>query len=105
MNRRIADWPSRLKSSSRNVGFLAAHIIYTPRIMRHPSGRIIFALGFISVWGTPLFAQNKTACELLSKTDAEAILGVTLQPPRPYAPFRSLLDNQDFIDGKPGEEF
>lgn len=71
--------------------------------MRPPSTRSILALGFIFALGTPAFAQNKTACELLSKADAEAILGVTLQPPRPYAPFRSLLENQDFIDGKPGE--
>jgi hypothetical protein len=43
------------------------------------------------------------ACELVTKADAEAILGVTFQPPRSYAPFRSLLENQDFADGKMGE--
>jgi hypothetical protein len=37
---------------------------------------------------------------LLSKADAEAVLGVTLQPPKPTAPFRSLLD-PDFTEGTP----
>ena len=48
--------------------------------------------------GTPAFAQNKAACALVSKADAEVILGVTIQPPKPSAPFRSLLD-PDFTSG------
>jgi TPR repeat protein len=48
----------------------------------------------------PAYAQNKAACELLSKADAEAILGVTLEAPKPSAPFRSLLD-PDFTKGTP----
>jgi TPR repeat protein len=35
---------------------------------------------------------------LVSKADAEDVLGVTLQPPKPTAPFRSLLD-ADFTTG------
>lgn len=50
--------------------------------------------------GLPAYAQNKTACELLSKADAETILGVTLQVPKPSPPFRSLLD-PDFTSGTP----
>jgi TPR repeat protein len=49
---------------------------------------------------TPAFAQNKAACALISKADAESILGVTIQPPKPSAPFRSLLD-PDFTSGTP----
>jgi TPR repeat protein len=59
---------------------------------------LLFALSVLS--GLPAYAQGKTACELLSKADAEAILGVTLQPPKPSAPFRSLLD-PDFTTGTP----
>jgi hypothetical protein len=73
-------------------------MIYTSRIMRYPSKCFILVLGFTVVLGAPAFAQNKTACQLLSKADAEAILGVTLQPPKPTAPFRSLLD-PDFTSG------
>jgi TPR repeat protein len=58
---------------------------------------VLFGLGALSM---PVYAQNKTACELLSKADAEAVLGVTLQTPKPSAPFRSLLD-PDFTDGTP----
>jgi len=47
---------------------------------------------------TPAYAQHKAACELVSKDDAEAILGVTLLPPKPSEPFRSLLD-PDFTSG------
>ncbi len=61
------------------------------------------ALGFATLAATPAGAQNKMACELVSKVDAEAILGVSFQPPRPYAPFRSLLENKDFADGHMGE--
>jgi TPR repeat protein len=68
--------------------------------VRHVAKRLVvlFALGVIS--GLPGYAQNKTACELLSKADAEAVLGVTLLPPEPSASFRSLLD-PDFTDGTP----
>jgi TPR repeat protein len=52
------------------------------------------------VSGLPANAQNKSACELLSKADAEAVVGTTLQPPKPDAPFRSLLD-ADFTEGTP----
>ena len=48
-------------------------------------------------------ALNKKACDFITKSDAESILGVTFQPPVSGAPFRSLLDNQDFIKGKIGE--
>jgi TPR repeat protein len=50
--------------------------------------------------GTTASAQNKAACALISKADAESILGVTIQPPKPSAPFRSLLD-PDFTSGTP----
>jgi TPR repeat protein len=50
--------------------------------------------------GLTAYAQNKSACELVSKTDAEGIVGVTLEPPKPSAPFRSLLD-PDFTKGTP----
>jgi hypothetical protein len=53
-------------------------------------------------WCSPGFAQNKAACALLSKADAEAALGVSLQPPKPTAPFRSLLD-PDFTEGTPDQ--
>jgi hypothetical protein len=59
---------------------------------------VLFGLCVLSSW--PANAQNKTACELLSKADAEAVLGVTLQPPESSAPFRSLLD-PDFTEGTP----
>jgi hypothetical protein len=39
---------------------------------------------------------------LLSKADAEAVLQVTLQTPKPTAPFRSLLD-PDFTTGTPDQ--
>ena len=61
---------------------------------------LLLGLGVFS--GLPLHAQNKTACELLTKANAESVLGVTLQPPQPGAPFRSLLD-EDFTKGKMGE--
>ncbi|MGA8441660.1 MAG: tetratricopeptide repeat protein [Candidatus Sulfotelmatobacter sp.] len=62
------------------------------------------AIGFgVAAWLAAfpgsLYAQSKTACELLSQADAEAVLKVRLQPPNPYAPFRSLLD-PDFTKGK-----
>jgi len=57
---------------------------------------LLFGVSALSI--LPAYAQNKTACELLSKADAEAILGVTLQAPKPSEPFRSLLD-PDFTSG------
>ncbi|MGH9685774.1 MAG: tetratricopeptide repeat protein [Candidatus Acidiferrales bacterium] len=66
--------------------------------MRHPTKYFVLLVGLAVLSGSPAHAQNKTACELLSKADAEAILGVTLQPPKPTAPFRSLLD-PDFTSG------
>jgi TPR repeat protein len=59
---------------------------------------LLFGLSVLS--GFPGYAQNKAACELVSKADAEAVLGVTLQPPKPTEPFRSLLD-PDFTSGTP----
>ena len=61
---------------------------------------VLFGLAVLS--GLPAYAQNKTACDLLSKADAEAVLGVTLQPPKPTEPFRSLLD-PDFTRGTPDQ--
>src|SRR5579864_1802204 len=68
------------------------------RTMRHPAACLAYLFGLCGLSGLPADAQNKTACELLSKVDAEAILGVTLEPPKPTAPFRSLLD-PDFTSG------
>ena len=68
--------------------------------VRHPAACLVFLFGLCVLSGLPAYAQNKTACQLLSKADAEAILGVTLQPPKPTAPFRSLLD-PDFTSGTP----
>ncbi len=75
-------------------------MIYTSRTMRHLSKCFVLLLGLAVVSGLPAYAQNKTACELLSKADAEAVVGTTLQPPKPTAPFRSLLD-PDFTSGTP----
>jgi hypothetical protein len=61
---------------------------------------LVLLLALVVLSGLPGYAQNKAACELLSKADAEAVLGVTLQPPKPTAPFRSLLD-PDFTEGTP----
>jgi hypothetical protein len=60
--------------------------------MRSPGIRLVLLFGFGVLFGSPGYAQNKTACQLLSKADAEGVLGVTLQPPKPTAPLRSLLD-------------
>lgn len=68
--------------------------------MRHPAKCLVFLFGLCVLSGLPAYGQNKTACELLSQADAEAILGVTLQAPKPTAPFRSLLD-PDFTKGTP----
>ena len=70
------------------------------RAMRHFVTCLVLMFGLCVLSGLPAYAQNKTACELLSKADAEAILGVTLQAPKPTAPFRSLLD-PDFTSGTP----
>ncbi len=67
--------------------------------MRHHLTCFVLLSG-LALWCSPGFAQNKAACALLSKADAEAVLGVTLQSPKPSAPFRSLLD-PDFTDGTP----
>jgi TPR repeat protein len=68
--------------------------------MRHLAKCFVFLLGLAVVSDLPAYAQNKTACELLSKADAEAVVGTSLQPPKPTAPFRSLLD-PDFTSGAP----
>jgi TPR repeat protein len=70
------------------------------RIMRHLATRLVLLSGLAILSGLPAYAQNKAACELLSKSDAEAVVGVTLQTPKPSAPFRSLLD-ADFTEGTP----
>jgi TPR repeat protein len=70
------------------------------RAMRHVATRSVPLLGMAILSGLHAYAQNKTACELVSKADAEAILGVTLEAPKPSAPFRSLLD-PDFTSGSP----
>src|SRR6185312_705825 len=66
--------------------------------MRHLATCLVFPFGLCALSGLPAYGQNKTACELLPKADAEAVLGVTLLPARPFAPFRSLLD-PDFTHG------
>jgi hypothetical protein len=68
------------------------------RTIRHLAKFLVPVSGLCLFSGLPAYAQNKTACELLSKADSEAVLGVTLQPPKPTAPFRSLLD-PDFTKG------
>ena len=68
------------------------------RTMRHLAACLIFLFALCLLSGLPAYAQKKTACDLLSKADAESVLGVTLQPPKPTAPFRSLLD-PDFTKG------
>ncbi|MDP8990756.1 MAG: sel1 repeat family protein [Acidobacteriota bacterium] len=70
-----------------------------PRAMRSMATCGVL-LGLCISSGLPAHAQNKAACELVSNADAEAILGVTLLPPKPSAPFRSLLD-PDFTNGMP----
>jgi TPR repeat protein len=70
--------------------------------MRSPATLIAVLFGLGALSGLPCYAQNKTACALLSQADAESVLGVTLQPPKPTAPFRSLLD-ADFTSGTPDQ--
>jgi len=67
--------------------------------VRYLATCLVFLFGLLTFSGLPACAQNKAACELLSKIDAEAVLGVTLEPPKPTAPFRSLLD-PDFTSGR-----
>src|ERR1700719_181807 len=66
--------------------------------MRHPTTCVVLLFGLVVLLGVPGYGQNKAACELLSKAEADAILGVTLEAPKPTAPFRSLLD-PDFTSG------
>jgi hypothetical protein len=54
-----------------------------------------------SLGSTSAFAQNRRACELIAQADVEAIVGVKLMAPQSGAPFRSLLDEQDFGTGPP----
>ncbi|HEV8414081.1 MAG TPA: tetratricopeptide repeat protein [Bryobacteraceae bacterium] len=68
--------------------------------MRHLAACLVLPFGLCMLSGLPAYAQNKAACELVSKGDAEAILGVPLLPPKPSEPFRSLLD-PDFTSGTP----
>jgi Sel1 repeat len=70
------------------------------RTMRYLATCLVFLFGLCVLSGLPAFAQNKPACELLSKSDAEAVLGLTLEVPKKFAPFRSLLD-PDFTTGTP----
>lgn len=70
--------------------------------MRHFATHLAPLVGLAALSVSPAYAQNKSACELLSKADAEAVLGVALQPPKPTAPFRSLLD-PDFTSGTANE--
>ena len=91
----------RRTPEGRNTGAWSSDCrIVIIRAMRHLATRLALPLGLCVLSGLPAYAQNKTACELLSKADAEAILGVTLQAPKPTAPFRSLLD-PDFTSGTP----
>jgi len=73
------------------------------RTMRRLAAHSVLVFGLCMLSGLPAYAQHKTACELLTKADAEAVLGVALPPPRADTPFRSLLDNADFITGTPGQ--
>jgi hypothetical protein len=68
----------------------------------HLTKCFVLLFGLAVVLDSLAFAQNKTACELLSKADAEAVVGTTLQPAKPTAPFRSLLD-PDFTNGTAGQ--
>jgi len=63
--------------------------------------RILLAGLLTAIGCSTCHAQAKQACELVTKADAESVLGVTLEQPRPYAPFRSLLD-KDFTKGMMG---
>lgn len=71
-----------------------------PSGMRSLAACLVSLFGLCALSGLPAYEQNRAACELVSKADAEAILGVTLQAPKPSKPFRSLLD-PDFTSGTP----
>jgi TPR repeat protein len=62
----------------------------------------LLTLSLTAFGSSACYAQGKQACELVTKADAESVLGVTLEQPRPYAPFRSLLD-KDFTKGRMGD--
>src|SRR5579862_4121181 len=87
-----SNWRCRMKLRRPDLRILLT--------MRQLATYFVLLAGLCLFPGLPAYAQNKTACELLSKADAEAVLGVTLQPPKPTAPFRSLLD-PDFTKGTP----
>lgn len=72
------------------------------RSLRTNVSASLLALSLTAVGSSACYAQVKQACELVTKADAESILGVRLEQPRPYAPFRSLLD-KDFTKGKMGD--
>jgi hypothetical protein len=69
-------------------------------MMRLAVLRVILSLGLAVLSAPSGHAQDKMACELITKAEAEGIVGVPLLPLRPYAPFRSLLENRDFAYGK-----
>jgi hypothetical protein len=54
---------------------------YAADTMQQPGTRSVLAFEFAIVAAMPMYAQNKMACELISKVDAEAILGVSFQRP------------------------
>jgi hypothetical protein len=72
------------------------------RSLRKDVSATLLALSLTAVGSSASHAQGKQACELVTKADAESILGVRLEQPRPYEPFRSLLD-KDFTKGKMGD--
>lgn len=71
--------------------------------MRLALAHVVLLVGLAALPAISASAQGKTACDLISQADAEAIVGVPLLPPTPLAPYRSLLENKDFTWGKPGE--
>jgi hypothetical protein len=78
-------------------------LVILRRMVRQRATRLVLPLALAVLSTASAYAQTKMACDLVTKADAEAILGVTFQPPRPYAPFRSLLGNRDFAYGQMGE--
>jgi len=48
--------------------------------MRHPVTIFLHLACLVGLSASAGFAENKSACELLTKGDAEEVLGVTLQP-------------------------
>jgi TPR repeat protein len=56
--------------------------------------RIPRSLWCLTLAGSTLcYAQGKRACELLTSADVESVLGTTLEPTRPFKPFRSFFDD------------